>query len=1001
MSSLYDSAWDVSEIEMSLEKDPGKILSAIEAEPPLAEKKSKVHSTLLLSACKMQAPLALVQKLLDFYPKAAEIPNSDSFLPLHVACANKADAKIVQLLVQSYREGLEKRNRHNNLPIHTACANMASIDVIKLLVKEYPGCLIVKGMFDHAPLQTVLSSGYPLERHSWALEASSFILSQCPTSSSFKDQKNNLPLHLACRLGNLEVITLILTSFSQGIQERGSFGQTPLHKACDKGASKDVISLLYYQYEGAIRTRDTHNALPLHMACIGKAPTETILFLISAYPGALLVNSAYGLPQYRVEGWNVTNDIAFLTNIFHSIQSGDLEAKNVWVHEIINNGEILRPALEHLLNENPSYLELAYLTTDNLGRKTLDAAPVSIKETFRSRLFLCGIYEILPGKPEHVSSTSIVYFANDYSQQENDSQPTRVAIKFMRKKEQFLREKETRQHLEKHFATSGVLSSSGTLPILASFDGETDIAIATQLQARGFATNPFILVLPAADRSLRIIVESESGGEIAKEGDTDESTTKLQKSLPTSWTEEVIRAIKQIAEALADLHAAGLVHGDVKPRNIVRVDSHYKLIDMDAAVHVGEPAGLKLSTAYIAPEIALSLPDDHAFPPTTLSSPSISISAGYFVSDVVASPSLDAWSLGVTLYHMMARQSLFHADDFDNLALSTDLNVLRQWSDKEKIERLSRINNREARHLLSLLLYRDPLKRPSMQKVLSHAFLTGMQPKRLPDEPAKFDVFISYRKASDSDHVKALADSLVKSGLRVWWDENLTPGQNWLSNFCEALSSSRMFVPIVSRGAVNAVEESSGKPIIRQNWSNLTADSDHDNVLLEWRLACELREQGLMEGAVPVYFGDFDKQAGVYGNFFDQKCGPSCPDATVEAVEDTLREQLAELGLGEPLTFKIASVKDTWNKTTVHQGVITRGSLEEVIKQATNKIYISLETEENASITANTLQHRGNELLIRELRERIALLEKEIKELRRSYSSNSSGRGASSAPTLR
>jgi serine/threonine protein kinase len=621
-----------------------------------------------------------------------------------------------------------------------------------VIADAYPESLLEMGMNEHVPLITALSTVGQQGRTStsehhqtWISEVVTYFLSKHPKCATITDSNNELPLHWACKTNvPLYIYSQLISIYREAIYMTGKSGKTPLHTACEKRANLDVIKLLYNEFTDAIRIKDNNSDMPLHLACRNQSSIDVILFLISVFPGALLVNSSVGLPHYRLGGWDVPNDKAFLTNIFHSIQSGDQDVTNVWVHEIINNGEVLCPALEQLLDENPSFLELAYLS-DTQGRKTLDAAPVSIKKIFQNRLFLCGIYEILPGKPEHVSSTSIVYFANDYSQQEQGLQPTRVAIKFMQTKEQFLREKETRQHLEKHFATSGgIRSSSRILPILASFDGETDISIAKKLNAWGLETKPFILVLPATKGTLLSIIEKESEGENANEGSTDESNTHIPTTRHPSWTEEVIRAIKQIAEALADLHAAGLVHGDVKPRNIVRVDSHYKLIDMGAAVHVGQPVGLKLSTAYTAPEIALSL---------------------------VASPSLDAWSLGVTLYHMMARKSLFTADDFDNLGNQSEVKKLREWSDIEKTDRLSRINNRAARHLLSLLLYPVPLKRPSMRKVLSHAFLTGKQPKRLPDEPAKFDVFLSYRCDSDSDHVKALADSLVKSGLRVWWDE--------------------------------------------------------------------------------------------------------------------------------------------------------------------------------------------------------------------------------------
>lgn len=37
----------------------------------------------------------------------------------------------------------------------------------------------------------------------------------------------------------------------------------------------------------------------------------------------------------------------------------------------------------------------------------------------------------------------------------------------------------------------------------------------------------------------------------------------------------------------------------------------------------------------------------------------------------------------------------------------------------------------------------------------------------------EFDVFISYRVASDSDHARILYEKLINANLKVWWDVKL------------------------------------------------------------------------------------------------------------------------------------------------------------------------------------------------------------------------------------
>jgi len=132
-----------------------------------------------------------------------------------------------------------------------------------------------------------------------------------------------------------------------------------------------------------------------------------------------------------------------------------------------------------------------------------------------------------------------------------------------------------------------------------------------------------------------------------------------------------------------------------------------------------------------------------------------------------------------------------------------------------------------------------------MDAVLKHAFLTGRSVGRLPGEEAMFDVFLSYRVDSDSEHVKKLYDKLMDKGVKVWWDkECLKPGVSWEEGFCDGLVKSRCFVPLLSRKA------------IKSRFEALTENSWCDNVLLEYRLAVELADRGMLERMYPVFIGD-------------------------------------------------------------------------------------------------------------------------------------------------
>ena len=77
---------------------------------------------------------------------------------------------------------------------------------------------------------------------------------------------------------------------------------------------------------------------------------------------------------------------------------------------------------------------------------------------------------------------------------------------------------------------------------------------------------------------------------------------------------------------------------------------------------------------------------------------------------------------------------------------------------------------------------------------------------------------------------------------------------------------SRIFVPILSRGAINDAKST------RQNFALLTKDSVCDNVLLEHRLALELRDRKLIEKIYPIMIGDYEDMTQSYSNYFASGC---------------------------------------------------------------------------------------------------------------------------------
>ena len=168
------------------------------------------------------------------------------------------------------------------------------------------------------------------------------------------------------------------------------------------------------------------------------------------------------------------------------------------------------------------------------------------------------------------------------------------------------------------------------------------------------------------------------------------------------------------------------------------VGTSIKLIDLDASASVSkrELVGTKYSSGYIAPEMLVLDVDGVA---TVREDRDL----------ICADPSQGMWALGCILYYLSSAQSLFHVNTDDNLGSPEDHETLVKWDMRTKEKKLSLIHEHMAKNLVSLLLNKDPTKRPDAAHVLSHPFLTGQRVSRLQGDKADWDIFLSYRVASE------------------------------------------------------------------------------------------------------------------------------------------------------------------------------------------------------------------------------------------------------------
>jgi serine/threonine-protein kinase len=151
---------------------------------------------------------------------------------------------------------------------------------------------------------------------------------------------------------------------------------------------------------------------------------------------------------------------------------------------------------------------------------------------------------------------------------------------------------------------------------------------------------------------------------------------------------------RQMADALAALFAAtGMIHSDVKPANIfVSPSGHATLLDFGFAQAPSD--GWHWSTRPIAGTLAYIAPE-------------------MVTSTLAADPRADVYSLGVTLYEMLAGRRPFDSDDPGELAM------LQRESKPVDLRRHRPEVPEPVATLVTSMLAKDPLRRPDSARELA------------------------------------------------------------------------------------------------------------------------------------------------------------------------------------------------------------------------------------------------------------------------------------------
>ncbi|XP_010619449.1 sperm motility kinase 2A-like, partial [Fukomys damarensis] len=194
------------------------------------------------------------------------------------------------------------------------------------------------------------------------------------------------------------------------------------------------------------------------------------------------------------------------------------------------------------------------------------------------------------------------------------------------------------------------------------------------------------------------------------------------------WEKEAQRIFRDVLAAVDYCHRQGIVHGDLKPENVlINTEGRAKICDFGLGIRFlpgQEVTAVGGTLAYYAPE-RLSCRRYEA-------------------------PPLDVWALGVTLYEMVVGDHPFYQGESETIR-----NILR-----------GRVSypcfvSCKVKHLISNILSRDPTRRPTLQEVLKHRWLQSVRPPSPPEPlPVPTKRAILSRMAGMGFNVLTVMDSL-------------------------------------------------------------------------------------------------------------------------------------------------------------------------------------------------------------------------------------------------
>ena len=199
----------------------------------------------------------LMNKMLchnNLWINGPDTTNGDTLLHTAVRQGDLANA---QRLILKQNISVNDINASYETPLHLACA-LGHKPIIHFLVTNGAD-MYKRDCYNNAPIHRAVAKGH--------VEVVSLLIAtfSCDPKVLTGYQGRTL-LHFASAVGNTELITTTIEEYEISPLATDAIGQTPLHIAASHG-QEEVVSLLIAKYNTPVDCRSGYNLTPLHLAC--------------------------------------------------------------------------------------------------------------------------------------------------------------------------------------------------------------------------------------------------------------------------------------------------------------------------------------------------------------------------------------------------------------------------------------------------------------------------------------------------------------------------------------------------------------------------------------------------------------------------------------------------------------------------------------------------------------------------------------------------------------